>query len=465
MADWGRGFFDRRDDGSGIDRVLADMQVRQDQRQQRNTQASQFAAQMNQQEREMANRVLAAFMANPSKQTYDAAKAAGAPLPDWVATPEQEASSALANARKGLIQNTELDPFQRQVAATTLITDKVPNKEFTELTGARNYMKPETFNTFANEGFLPGSEVTKNTAAAGKDTAEAAYTSGPRSRQANASATESLAGAGLANERSRVLRTQPVGGGASDPNSDISMTAKAIMDGDQPPVLTGLYKSTLAVRGELARKGYDLTKAMQDWKATEKYLSTLNGPQQVRLRQAVEFTYHSLDVVDEMNKEWNGGGFPVLNKANLMLAKQGVLGQEAQSIATKLDSQISDLVSELAVVYRGGNASTDEALKLAAANLKEEWGKKTLADNIGLVRKNLDIRRNSLKTVGAVANDNNTYQPAMGGKPAGGTVGATGNGGGYDAQTQARIQRVAQDHFGGDVAKATAALRAKGAIK
>jgi hypothetical protein len=203
-------------------------------------------------------------------------------------------------------------------------------------------------------------------------------------------------------------------GGSSD---DPKLIAHAIAKGDQPPDFTGLYRMTGPVRAELARQGYDLTKAEQDWKATQKYFQTLNGAQQIRLRQAVSFTKDSLDIVSDLANQWDGGKFPLLNKAQLALAKGGALGPQAQAIATKLDAQISDIVSELGTVYKGGNSSTDETLKLAAKNLQSDWSKATMLSAIDLIRKNLTIRENSIKNTTAVANQGNEYAPQTSAPP------------------------------------------------
>lgn len=176
--------------------------------------------------------------------------------------------------------------------------------------------------------------------------------------------------------------------------------AEAIMEGRMPPVFTGLYGKSAAVKSELARRGFDLSKATSDWNATQKYITSLNSTQQLRLRQAVDFTYESLDIVDMLAEKWNSlnlsGDYKFINKPAIKAAKQGLLGEDAQSVATQLDNQISDLVSELATVYKGGNSSTDQSLALSAEQLKSDWSYKTLTDNVNLIRKNLAIRKGSL---------------------------------------------------------------------
>jgi hypothetical protein len=157
-----------------------------------------------------------------------------------------------------------------------------------------------------------------------------------------------------------------------------------------------------------------LARAAEDWTATSRYLNTLNGAQQVRLRQAVTFTKDSLPIVEELANQWDAGKFPILNRANLKLAKNGAMGAKAQSIATRLDAQINDLTSELGTVYKGGNSSTDESLKLAAENLRSDWSKATMLDNIKQIRRNLEIRDHSIH-LGSPAgtSENNPYAPTQ----------------------------------------------------
>ncbi len=171
----------------------------------------------------------------------------------------------------------------------------------------------------------------------------------------------------------------------------------AIMSGKQPPELGNMGRMGAQIRQYMADKEYSLTQAVEDWTATKKHIGTMNGAQQVRLRQAVAFTRDSLDIVEDLAKEWKAGRFAALNRIQIEAAKQGAFGKDAASLATRLDGQIADLVSELAVVYRGGNTSTDASLKLASNNLKAQWDEKVLIDNIGLVRKNLKIRENSIR--------------------------------------------------------------------
>lgn len=215
----------------------------------------------------------------------------------------------------------------------------------------------------------------------------------------------------------------PAAGGASD---DPKVIAQGIIEGKQPPTLNGLYRNATPVRAELQRKGYDLMTAQRDWTAVQKHLSTLNGQQQERLRQAISFTSDSLENIGQLYEEWRKvaptSGIRVLNRAALSASKQ--LGGKAGEVATNLEAQINDLTSELGTVYKGGNGSTDESLRLAGENLKADWNDQTFKRALAQIRQNLTIRRNSILSSAPVGvSDNSPYAPRQNAQADGGTIG------------------------------------------
>ena len=197
--------------------------------------------------------------------------------------------------------------------------------------------------------------------------------------------------------------------------NDVKETVAGMRDGSLPPQLPGrASKEYVALMAEAHRQGYDLATAAQDWTATQKHLATLNGAQQTRLRQAILTASDSLGVIEDLATQWDGGKFPLLNKANLALAKAGGLGAKAQQIATNLEAQITDVTSELGNVYMGGNSPTDHALSLAGKNLSADWTKDQLLSAIKLARTNLQIRTNSITNAGAItASSQQTPTPTV----------------------------------------------------
>lgn len=175
--------------------------------------------------------------------------------------------------------------------------------------------------------------------------------------------------------------------------------AEAIMAGTQPPDTKGLYRTGPQVRAKLAQQGYDLKNANLDWQAAQKFILGVNSPPLIRLRASANTAFHSLDLIDEYNKQWKAGGFPVLNKARLAAAQQGALGPEAQKIAFQLDGQIATLQFELGNVVMGGNTPTDQSLEQMRKELQTDWPEGVLDTMIDQAKRNLSIRINSFKQI------------------------------------------------------------------
>jgi hypothetical protein len=185
------------------------------------------------------------------------------------------------------------------------------------------------------------------------------------------------------------------------PDADIKAIGDQMISGKMPPVISNAYRKIAPeLQAYLAKQGFDQTRAESDWTATKKHLQSMNSTQQLRLGQAIGFTKESLPIIEDLASQWKAGGFAPLSYVALKSAEQGLMGTKAQSLATRLNAQISDLTSELGTVYKGGNSSTDESLKLAATNLKSPWEESVLMDNIAQIRKNLTLRENSMRSSG-----------------------------------------------------------------
>jgi hypothetical protein len=216
--------------------------------------------------------------------------------------------------------------------------------------------------------------------------------------QANQQAQGSREDQRIALERQRIA--QEAARGQSD---DVKLSVQGMKAGTLPPQLPGrASKDYTAIMAEANRQGFDLAKANEDWVATQKHLSTMNGQQQERLRQAISFTKESLPLVRQLITQWDSAGYPVLSKAALDAAAAGAGTKEQQSLAVRLKGQIADLTSELGTVYKGGNSSTDESLKLAGENLSGSWSKQAALDAIDQIDKNIGFRENSMRNSRAV---------------------------------------------------------------
>ncbi len=189
---------------------------------------------------------------------------------------------------------------------------------------------------------------------------------------------------------------------------DPEAIAEGIRSGTMPPDIAQYGRvASGAIASKLAKSGYNHAQALTDWKATQKYFASANSTQQLRLRQAAQTAYGSLDVIDQLADQWKALKFPgqklvPLNRASLAMAKQGLYGEQAAEAARQLEGQITDVVSELGQVYMGGGTPTDRALELAKKNLSADWSDATLKKMTDLARTNLRIRLNSIDTIGVV---------------------------------------------------------------
>jgi hypothetical protein len=224
--------------------------------------------------------------------------------------------------------------------------------------------------------------------------------------------------------------------------ADIDVVVDAIVKGNQPPDMSRMYGKSLKVKAALAKKypDFDLSKAELDWNGMKRYVSTLQGPQMVKLRSATNFAVEGLDTLDAPRPpDWKkgdpdpkendligraaktaaGSKYKRLNRAYLDAAKNGVFGQQAASDATLLDVQIAELQQELAVVYKGGNSPTDLGLNKAGEMLRSEWNDQVLRDAVNLGRTNLRIRLNSIKHTlpESVGGGANPYAPQPSASP------------------------------------------------
>ncbi len=181
--------------------------------------------------------------------------------------------------------------------------------------------------------------------------------------------------------------------------NDAKDIADAIENGDQPPTLQGLYRNAGPVRAELARRGVPLAKMETDWKATQKYVSSLNSTQQVKLQQSISSASELLPKIDGIYNEWKKlapvSGFKIANHAALVAMKN--MPGRAGAVASALDTQIAELTADLGNIYMGGNSPTDQALKLGHQALQSDWGPEAFEEGLKQAKLNIGIRQNSMK--------------------------------------------------------------------
>lgn len=185
----------------------------------------------------------------------------------------------------------------------------------------------------------------------------------------------------------------------SSSQADVDDVAKSIAEGTSSPVLTDYsFRDRTAIAARLRDAGFDQATAQRDYRAIGRFMSTMNGPQQVRMQQSITTASEMLPNIEDLYKEWKqvGGahGMKSFNKADLAVSKQ--LPGRAGEVAHLLEAQIADFTADLGTIYKGGNASTDEGLQLAAKNLQGDWNEGTFMRALDQAKKNIGYRKYSI---------------------------------------------------------------------
>jgi subtilisin-like proprotein convertase family protein len=200
------------------------------------------------------------------------------------------------------------------------------------------------------------------------------------------------------------FRDTYLGGGKSyataTSDQDIKDTVTGVFEGTLPPEKLASYRDVTRVNAEIQRQSKSSPMRYPDllleWDATKAYVKNANSTVQLKLRQSIGFAQESVENIKKLSAELKRTNSPIINRAQMELAKQGAFGQEMAKKAVLLDQQIADTVADLGQVYMGGNSPTDHGLKLAGTNLQGNWSIPVLeaaADNVG---KLLNFRMNAI---------------------------------------------------------------------
>jgi len=148
-------------------------------------------------------------------------------------------------------------------------------------------------------------------------------------------------------------------------------------------------------------KAYDLTKAVTDWNALQKYTAATNSTAQVRMKQAEASVEQSVQKLQQFSDDYIRSGYKFVNKADLVASSNGVFGEDAAKKAQAILGQISLITDELGQTFMGGNSPTDAAFALAANVLKGDFTQEVMTSQIDLLKQNLQYRKNSWNQVTA----------------------------------------------------------------
>lgn len=215
---------------------------------------------------------------------------------------------------------------------------------------------------------------------------------------------------------------KPLGGSGSSGGigaEGVSNIVDGVISGKIPlAALNGMYRNKAAIVAGLADKGFDISGAMIAFNADQRFYSQMNSGVQVRIRQNLDTLGQSIPLLRKDAEEWNAGGFPLLNKVNLVAATQGVYGPKANAIAAKLIQQIADVTGAAAGVIMGGGTPTDAAFKIAGDQISQDWSYPTLMAAADQLEQNLNFRKQAIAAEKPIVPGENIYAPDASAAPA-----------------------------------------------
>lgn len=187
----------------------------------------------------------------------------------------------------------------------------------------------------------------------------------------------------------------PAGRSGRSPE-DAKQIVQAMKNGDQPPLTTGLYGMGPLVKAEAERQGFNIAQAQLEWRAAEKQILSLNGPQMTRFVGLARGVQNTIDEVKRLAERMQLGGIPALNAAEL----QGYIQTQGNSangrLATNYMTAVNTLKEEFANLANGGYAPTEPAWKLADQQINGNYGVYQLSDSLDEVRRLIGYRLHSM---------------------------------------------------------------------
>lgn len=237
------------------------------------------------------------------------------------------------------------------------------------------------------------------------------------------------------------------GQGGEQPKTGAQEIGDAIINGTQPPTLTGLYRQGPAVRTYLAEQKFDLAKAQQEWSRAQKLVLSLNGPQMVRFEGLAKSVVNTIDEVNSLAQRMELSGIPAANQLELMKYIQTEGNSPNGTLATKYVTAVGTLKEEFANLANGGYAPTEPAWALANRQINENYGVKQLGASLAEIQRLINYRVKAINDMGGTAGPGtaNRYtgqQPGISatGEPTSASGWSTDSGASPSGQVQKRFQ-------------------------
>lgn len=194
--------------------------------------------------------------------------------------------------------------------------------------------------------------------------------------------------------------------GSSVGNDMVKNLADGIASGQQPPVVgqgqgTGA-KINAAVKSELQRRGFDLTKANLEYEAAHKQVLSLNGPQMVRYKGLTDSVINTINDVNDLSSQLGNSGITGLNAAKLAALTNTAGNTPQGQLATKYLTAVNTLKEEFANLAQGGYAPTEAAWDLANKQINANFGVDQLQSSLKEIQRLLNYRLQAIPNMGSL---------------------------------------------------------------
>lgn len=215
--------------------------------------------------------------------------------------------------------------------------------------------------------------------------------------------------------RARAMRAGIGGPGSATRQQYAGAIAKAIESGEQPPDISRLYGMTPDVRVAMAEDHFDLAKAQLEWKQAERDITSLHGPQMMRLIGLSRSVDKVVDEVSMLSQELNLRGIPIANQVDLFDLVQRRGNTEEGQLATKYLTAVNTLKAEFANAESGGYAPHEEVWQLAKQQINGNYSVDQMSASLHEIQRLLRYRIKQIpgiETLGPGAP--NRYEPSSG---------------------------------------------------
>ena len=173
------------------------------------------------------------------------------------------------------------------------------------------------------------------------------------------------------------------------------------------------------VEAELARRGFDLARAVSEWTAAQRQIASLNSQRMITFASLGNSVINTVDEVRNLSRDLKLGGVPMMNKLELDAYINAQGNSPMGQLATKYRTAVGVLKEEFANLASGAYAPQEAAWKLADQQLNSNYGMQQLDASLSEIQKLIRYRIEAipgLGTWGPLAP--NRYSPAPATPPA-----------------------------------------------